>query len=308
MDIWFDSGVAWSGLESRIADVCLEGGDQHTGWFQSSLLTSVAVQGRAPAKCLLTHGFAVDDDGKKMSKSVGNVVDPDQVTKTVGVDALRWWVASHAHHSLVPASDRHIQAARENVVRLRGTLRFLLGAINELSTKELQKEAETVLDRYMLDACKNLHQSVMEAYETYCWNQVCKLVVNFAVGPVSGIYLHAIKDRLYCDLADSSRRLSCRMVLNGILETMTSCLAPVLPHLVEEVYEHYPIKKGSFWYREKFWKPPNSWKDSHSAEICARAFEIKGQVDKAVGTAGSSHFLCDLLLNENDAKLLEVSL
>nr|CAD7263658.1 unnamed protein product [Timema shepardi] len=271
LDIWFDSGISWSCvLEDKVADLYMEGIDQFTGWFQSSLLTSVALKDRAPYRNVFVHGFAVDDKGRKMSKSVGNVVDPVDIVQggknphkqpALGIDTLRWWVSSHAtQHATVPVSQSTLQDSTDAVHKLRLVLKFLLGALHDyppLTTREPESgDSFALLDQYMLHLLWELNQqvtplisicflllcpaSVIEMYENYQYNKVCATLVNFVTNHVSAFYCHIIKDRLYCEHESDPRRRDCQTVLFYILETLTGAFAPVLPHLAEEIYLYHP--------------------------------------------------------------------
>ena len=266
MDIWFDSGISWSfALNGRKSHVFLEGKDQFGGWFQSSLLTSVAVGNGLPFDKILTHGFAVDENGKKMSKSVGNVVDPDTVLNgknALGIDTLRWWVGSHSHNSLVPVSDSILKSEFKTVQSIRLIFRYLLGALNNARSKDLLENDDLLtLDKYLLNSCYNFYKSVMHSYNTYKTYSVCSQILHFVPNNVSSRYVSAIKDRLYCDSQESSRRKACLYTLNSILYTLTYTLAPILPHLVEEAFLHHPVSSENkrVFFRKEPWVPPEWW-------------------------------------------------
>nr|CAD7577373.1 unnamed protein product [Timema californicum] len=300
LDIWFDSGISWSCvLEDKVADLYMEGIDQFTGWFQSSLLTSVALKDRAPYRNVFVHGFAVDDKGRKMSKSVGNVVDPVDIVQggknphkqpALGIDTLRWWVSSHAtQHATVPVSQSTLQDSTDAVHKLRLVLKFLLGALHDyppLTTREPESgDSFALLDQYMLHLLWELNQQVVEMYENYQYNKVCATLVNFVTNHVSAFYCHIIKDRLYCEHESDPRRRDCQTVLFYILETLTGAFAPVLPHLAEEIYLYHPHYTGSrSVFRGGVVSPSPHWNRAHLLQQMNTVLELRRQINKAAPT------------------------
>nr|CAD7588297.1 unnamed protein product [Timema genevievae] len=300
LDIWFDSGISWSCvLDDKVADLYMEGVDQFTGWFQSSLLTSVALKDRAPYRNVFVHGFAVDDKGRKMSKSVGNVVDPVDIVQggknpqkqpALGIDTLRWWVSSHAtQHATVPVSQSTLQDSKDAVHKLRLVLKFLLGALHDyppLTTREPESgDSFTPLDQYMLHLLWSLNQQIVEMYENYQYNTVCATLVNFVTNQVSAFYCHIIKDRLYCEHESDPRRRDCQTVLFYILETLTGAFAPVVPHLAEEVYLYHPHYTGSrSVFRGGVVVPSPHWNRPHLLQQMNTVLELRRQVNKAAPT------------------------
>nr|CAD7456237.1 unnamed protein product [Timema tahoe] len=300
LDIWFDSGVSWSCvLDDKVADLYMEGVDQFTGWFQSSLLTSVALKDRAPYRNVFVHGFAVDDKGRKMSKSVGNVVDPVDIVQggknpqkqpALGIDTLRWWVSSHAtQHATVPVSQSTLQDSKDAVHKLRLVLKFLLGALHDyppLTTREPESgDSFTPLDQYMLHLLWSLNQQILGMYENYQYNTVCATLVNFVTNQVSAFYCHIIKDRLYCEHESNPRRRDCQTVLFYILETLTGAFAPVVPHLAEEIYLYHPHYTGSrSVFRGGVVAPSPHWNRPHLLQQMNTVLELRRQVNKAAPT------------------------
>ncbi|KAK6631671.1 hypothetical protein RUM43_013735 [Polyplax serrata] len=284
MDIWFDSGTSWSYvLSGKQSDLYLEGQDQYAGWFQSSLLISTGAGNGVPFKQILTHGFAVDEHGKKMSKSLGNVLDPETVLhgkEALGVDALRWWVGCHAHHTAVPASMNILKTNSDSVQKFRHVFRYLLGALRGSTHEDLIKcnQLQT-LDVYLLNSCYKFYNSVMDMYNKYDIYGVCAKILFFVPNEVSARYITCIKDRLYCDELDSTSRKACIYTINCILRTLTHIIAPILPHLVEEIYLHHPVYAGQkFFFVENPWSPPESWKNDSHDKVINLIHDIKNEI------------------------------
>ncbi|WP_409523607.1 isoleucine--tRNA ligase [Nitrincola sp. MINF-07-Sa-05] len=248
LDVWFDSGVTHhSVLREREelhfpADIYLEGSDQHRGWFQSSLKTSIAINGCAPYKQVLTHGFTVDEKGYKMSKSLGNVIAPQEVTDTLGADILRLWVASTDYAGEMAVSKQILDRTADSYRRIRNTSRFLLANLNGFDPERdlLQPEEMLTLDRWAVDAAHRLQQKVCAAYESYRFLDVYQQVHHFCVQEMGGFYLDIIKDRQYTTKADSLPRRSCQTALYHIVEALTRWIAPILTFTAEEIYEVLP--------------------------------------------------------------------
>jgi isoleucyl-tRNA synthetase len=257
MDVWFDSGSSWAAvLEARPelrypADVYLEGSDQHRGWFQSSLLTSVATHGVAPYKTVLTHGFVLDEQGRKMSKSLGNVVDPAIVIEggknqkqepPYGTDVLRLWVSSVDYSSDVPLSTNILKQMGDSYRKIRNTARFLLGNLHDFDPAKDQIAYADLpqLDRYMLHRITEVFGEVAAAFESYQFFRFFQTVQNFCVVDLSNFYLDIGKDRLYISADNALRRRSCQTVLWVALENLARAIAPVLPHLAEDIWQHLP--------------------------------------------------------------------
>ncbi|XP_076190713.1 isoleucine--tRNA ligase, mitochondrial isoform X1 [Aptenodytes patagonicus] len=259
LDIWFDSGTSWAhvleGAEQR-ADTYLEGKDQLGGWFQSSLLTSVAARKKAPYKTLVVHGFTLGEKGEKMSKSIGNVVDPDVVinggedhTKDppYGADVLRWWVAESNVFTEVLIGPVVLNAARDDINKLRNTLRFMLGNMAGFNpeTDSIPASEMYIVDQYMLHLLQDYGSKVTEAYKEYDYSKVVRLLQAFCSRNLSNFYFSVIKDRLYCEEEKDPKRRSCQTVLAEALDIVVRSFAPILPHLAEEVFQHLPYKKDS---------------------------------------------------------------
>ncbi len=249
MDVWFDSGSSWATvLADGVADMYLEGTDQHRGWFQSSLLTSVAAQGKAPYKSVVTHSFVLDGDGAKMSKSVGNVMSPDDIirSKKYGADVMRLWVASSNFSSAVSVSDGILQQTNDILQKIRNTCRFLLGNLTDFNpTTDLRPYRHlSKMDRYMLHILHTFSSEATHAYETLNYSRLYHLLVDMVPTDLSSFYFSTIKDRLYCEPAEDEGRRSTQTALHHILKGLSRSIAPITPHLTEEIALYYPFEGG----------------------------------------------------------------
>ena len=246
LDVWWESGVSHTSVCEarpylrRPADLYLEGSDQHRGWFQSSLLTSVGAYGEAPYKAVMSCGFTVDENGRKMSKSLGNVIDPNVVCKELGADVLRLWVASVDYSHDVSVSDEILKRSSEAYRRMRNTFRYLLGSLDDFSTDDfVAPDALLEFDAWAFARLQRLVADVTRAYEEYRFHAVYRMWYDF-ISSTSAVYFEAVKDRLYADAADSATRRSAQTVLAHMLEAMVRQLAPVLVFTCDEVWEKYP--------------------------------------------------------------------
>jgi isoleucyl-tRNA synthetase len=249
LDVWFDSGVTHAAvLEARPelgqypADLYLEGSDQHRGWFQSSLKTGIAINGAAPYKQVLTHGFTVDGEGRKMSKSIGNVVAPQEVMNKLGADILRLWVAATDYSGEMTVSDEILNRTADSYRRIRNTARFLLSNISGFDPKtHLVPNNEMLeLDRWAVDQAYQLQAALIEAYDSYNFLEVFQRMVQFCVGELGGFYLDIIKDRQYTTQSESLARRSCQTAMYHILEAMTRWMAPVTSFTADELWAFMP--------------------------------------------------------------------
>jgi len=246
MDVWFDSGSSHHAVLDLSpdltwpADMYLEGSDQHRGWFQSSLLTAVATRGASPYREVLTHGFIVDGEGRKMSKSVGNTVAPDQVIKTYGADILRLWASSADYRGDIRVSNEILKQMAEVYRRIRNTCRFLLGNLHDFdATKDrVFWDQFEEIDRWALMRTRQLHERCIGAYREYSFHTVHQLVHNFCAVDMGGFYLDVIKDRLYCDGPSSPSRRAAQTALAEILQTLVKLIAPILVFTADEVWEY----------------------------------------------------------------------
>ena len=261
LDVWFDSGVShFAVLKARdglsdVADLYLEGSDQHRGWFQSSLISSVAINNKAPYKQVLTHGFTVDKDGKKMSKSLGNVMSPQKVVNNLGADILRLWIASTDYTGEMTVSDEILNRSADSYRRIRNTMRFMLANTSGFSPLQNAIEFDNMLDldKWIVSKTADLQVQVLKAYEQYNFHNAMQLILNFCSNDLGGFYLDVIKDRQYTTQEDSRARRSAQTALNHILEAMVRWLSPVLSFTAEEIWQNMPNEKSqsiflSEWY------------------------------------------------------------
>lgn len=294
LDVWFDSGTThWHVLRGSHpqghasgprADLYLEGSDQHRGWFHSSLLTGSAIDGHAPYKGLLTHGFTVDERGHKMSKSLGNTVAPQKINNTLGADILRLWVAATDYSGEMAVSDQILQRSADAYRRIRNTARFMLANLNGFDPARdlLPPEQMLDLDRWALDAAARLQDEILEAYGEYrFWNVYSKLH-NFCVQELGGFYLDIIKDRQYTTRADSVARRSCQTALFHITEALVRWIAPILAFTAEEIWQYLPGERNesvmlNTWY-EGLDRLPEGF--ALDAAYWTRVMAVKGAVNK----------------------------
>ena len=307
MDVWFDSGISWRAVVEKRSDVLghtpvemyLEGSDQHRGWFQSSLLTSIATQGKAPYKSVLTHGFVFGEDGRKMSKSLGNYIRPDEIIKTYGADILRLWAASVDYRNDTKIGNNIIKQLAEIFKKTRNTSRFLLGNLFDFDPEKDYVEYEdlTALDKFALHKLNQLIESVTEAFEHYEFYKYFQQLQNFAAVDLSSFYLDIVKDRLYTAGKKSLSRRACQTVLYEILQTLVRILVPVMPHQAEDIWMSVPeCQKGGLisillsdwpaakpqWHNEKL--EEDFEKILKAREVVTRAIEPL-RAEKKVGSS-----------------------
>ena len=253
LDVWFDSGVThYSVVDAREeftkkADLYLEGSDQHRGWFMSSMMSSVAMNGSAPYSQVLTHGFTVDVNGHKMSKSLGNVVTPSEITNKLGADILRLWVASVNYTQEITVSQEIFNRQADAYRRIRNTSRFLLANINgfEPAKHSVAVEEMVALDRWVLGKAAQLQQEIVEAYDAYEFHAVVHKLMNFCTNELGGFYLDIIKDRQYTAKTDGLARRSCQTAMYLIAEAMTRWMAPILSFTAQEIWQALPAPTGT---------------------------------------------------------------
>ncbi len=255
MDVWFDSGVSWRAVVEKRAeelghtpvDMYLEGSDQHRGWFQSSLLTSIATQGKAPYKQVLTHGFVFGEDGRKMSKSLGNYIRPDDIIKNYGADILRLWAASVDYRNDIKIGNNIIGQLTEIFKKTRNTARFLSGNLFDFDPAVDYVEYDKLknIDKFALHKLNKLIAEVTEAFENYEFYKYFQCLQNFAANDLSSFYLDIVKDRLYTAGKKSLSRRACQTVLYENLMALVRMLAPVMPHQAEDIWQNIPdVQKG----------------------------------------------------------------
>nr|MDJ0635736.1 isoleucine--tRNA ligase [Xenococcaceae cyanobacterium MO_188.B29] len=317
MDVWFDSGSSWAsvakarGLKYPV-DIYLEGSDQHRGWFQSSLLTSVAVNGVAPYKTVLTHGYVVDENGRKMSKSLGNGVDPSVIIQggknqkqepPYGADVLRLWVSSVDYSADVRIGNSIVKQLADIYRKIRNTARFLLGNLHDFDPK---KDAVAYadlpeLDKYMLHRITEVFADITDAYESYQFYRFFQTVQNFCVVDLSNFYLDIAKDRLYISSLDSFRRRSCQTVLAVAVENLAKAIAPVLCHMAEDIWQSIPYDTGYKSVFESSWVETKAeWKKPDMVEFWDTIRNLRDEVNKVMESARQDKAIGSSL----DAKVL----
>ena len=248
LDVWFDSGTTHFsvlGQDDELqfpADLYLEGSDQHRGWFQSSLLSSVAMNGVAPYKQVLTHGFTVDSKGQKMSKSIGNTISPQKVMNNMGADILRLWVASCDYSREIPVSDEILKRSADAYRRIRNTSRFLLSNLTGFDPAQNQLEFDQLikLDQWVISRAAQVQQEIIAAYDEYQFHTIYQLIQNFCSVDLSSFYLDIIKDRQYTTQADGHPRRSTQTAMYHVLEALTRWMAPILTFTAEEIWQQMP--------------------------------------------------------------------
>ena len=292
MDVWFDSGTTHHGaLKERygtpVADVYLEGSDQYRGWFNSSLITSVALEGKAPYKTVICHGFTLDGQGRKMSKSLGNTVDPIQVCKEFGADILRLWVSSVEYHSDVSISKEILKQIAEAYRKIRNTFRFLLANVSDFDVNKDKIEYNKMpeVDRYMLVALNEVVKKAHEAYNSYEFDEVYRNVFKFLANDLSAFYLDFTKDILYIEEKDSLARRSIQTVFYQTIMSLGTVLTPILPHTMDEVYSYLPGAKLESIYLEDMVKPVYYEDATMLLEKYEKFMSIRNDVLKALEEA-----------------------
>ena len=302
LDVWFDSGVTHDCVLSNDsnlqfpADLYLEGSDQHRGWFQSSLLTSVAINDEPPFKAVLTHGFVVDAEGKKMSKSIGNVISPQQIWDSKGADVLRAWIASTDYRNEMVISDEILQRSADAYRRIRNTIRFLLGNLYDYDDKKnvLNIQDLTELDKWMMLRIKNLQNEIIKDYGNYQFHIVFQKIQNFCTNELGGFYLDILKDRLYTSKDNSNARRSSQTVLYKILGFLLRAIAPILSFTAEEAWRLFNPKSDSIFLEEWLNDWPTISERSITDEDWKLILDLRSEVNKVLedsrisGMIGSS--------------------
>jgi isoleucyl-tRNA synthetase len=273
----------------------LEGNDQHRGWFHSSLLESVGTRGRAPYRNVLTHGFVVDGEGKKMSKSVGNVIDSQTIIDQYGAEILRLWVAAEDYTEDIRISEEILKRLVEAYRRIRNTSRFILGNLYDFNpeTDAVPHGEMAEMDRWILHRLQEVIRRVREAYEQYQFHVVYYTLYNFCTVDLSALYLDVLKDRLYTSKAASQARRSAQTAMKEILEAMVRLLAPILTFTAEEVWLALPSSPGKAEsvHLEQFPEVDGSLLQPELAETWKTLIAVKGEVAKAIETARQNKVL-----------------
>ncbi len=302
LDVWFDSGTTHDTVLKSSeqlefpADLYLEGSDQHRGWFQSSLLTSCAINGQAPYKALLTHGFVVDGDGHKMSKSKGNVIAPQKVVDTLGADILRLWAASTDYSGELSISDEILKRVVEIYRRIRNTLRFLLANLADFNsdTDFVEEEQWLEIDRYMLTFTREFQDELIQNYHRNEFHVIVHKLHYFCSEDLGGFYLDVLKDRLYTATTTGVPRRSAQSALFHITHSLVRLLSPILSFTAEEVWEHLTSKDGDSVLLHTWYKFPSQTDTKLLLQRWTRLRELRSEVQKqleesrAQGIIGSS--------------------
>ncbi|SDM54223.1 Isoleucyl-tRNA synthetase [Franzmannia pantelleriensis] len=299
LDVWFDSGTThWHVLrdshqlghaEGPRADLYLEGSDQHRGWFHSSLLTGCAIDGHPPYRGLLTHGFTVDAQGRKMSKSMGNVVAPQEVMDKLGADILRLWVASTDYSGEMAVSDEILKRTADVYRRIRNTARFLLSNLNGFDPERdaVAFDDMLALDQWVVDRAAQLQARIQTAYDEYRFLDVYQQVHTFCSRELGGFYLDVIKDRQYTTQTDSLARRSCQTALYHVVEALARWVAPILSFTAEEIYEHIPGPRVDSVLLEEYYTGLDTLADDTplGREVWEQILEVKQAVNKCLEDA-----------------------
>ncbi|MCE2597025.1 isoleucine--tRNA ligase [Motilimonas cestriensis] len=296
LDVWFDSGsthaavvAARAEYNGHKADMYLEGSDQHRGWFQSSLMTGTAMNGEAPYKEVLTHGFTVDANGRKMSKSIGNVVSPQVVMNELGADILRLWVASTDYTGEMTVSDEILKRSADSYRRIRNTMRFLLANLNGFDPKtDMVAPSEMVaLDRWAVGKAKELQDALVDAYDNYQLLTVTQKMMHFCSIDLGSFYLDIIKDRQYTAKSDGLARRSCQTAMYLICESLVRLMAPIMSFTADEIWQRMPGDRDEFvftgvWFEDLFALDEN---EKLNNEYWDEVIRIRGEVNKSLEQA-----------------------
>lgn len=290
LDVWFDSGVTHACVlkaDSQLAypaDLYLEGSDQHRGWFQSSLLTAMAMYDAKPYKQVLTHGFTVDTEGRKMSKSLGNVIAPQQVMKTLGADILRLWVAATDYRHEMTVSDENFKRTADSYRRIRNTARYLLSNLHgfDPASDLVPSENLLALDRWAVDRTALLQAEIIAAFDEYQFHLIYQKLHNFCVVDMGGFYLDVLKDRLYTTQPDSLARRSAQTALFHIAEALVRWLSPIVSFTAEEIWQFLPGHRGESILLEEWYQGLASMAEDEAMgrEYWAQAMAVKVAVNK----------------------------
>lgn len=288
MDVWFDSGSSFAGVlkESEElsfpADMYLEGSDQHRGWFQTSLLLSIATEGIPPYRKVLTHGFVVDESGKKMSKSLGNVIDPQEIVGSLGADVLRLWVASSDFRSDIKVSKNILNQIVDSYRKIRNTIRFMLGNLYDFDPDKDSVPLDDlgILDRWILYEWNEFLDRLRLAYDEYEFHIIFHSIHGFCVNQLSSFYLDVVKDRLYVELSDSPKRRSVQTALYILLKDMLRVLAPIMVHTSEEAWQYLPGNKEVSVHLEDWPNKLSVTLSNEEIKMWEYFFKVRDEVNK----------------------------
>jgi len=293
LDVWFDSGVSQAAVLEKNkeltwpANMYLEGSDQHRGWFHSSLLAAVGVRGSAPYREVLTHGYVVDGNGKKMSKSLGNTVTPEKIIKQYGAEILRLWVAGENYREDIRLSNQILERLSEAYRRIRNTCRFLLGNLQDYEgfkyvSIDFPIQERNEIDRLILSRLDRLIEKIKKAYEDYEFHAVYHALNNFCAVDLSAFYMDVLKDRLYISLPDDPERVSALVTMDDVLDTLLRLMAPILSFTSEEVYGCTNRRYGDSIHFSTFPETDSSRRDPELESKWKKLLEIRPEVLKAI--------------------------
>lgn len=296
LDVWFDSGSTHSSVVDvrpefggHAADMYLEGSDQHRGWFMSSLMISTAMKGKAPYRQVLTHGFTVDGQGRKMSKSIGNTVSPQDVMNKLGADILRLWVASTDYTGEMAVSDEILKRAADSYRRIRNTARFLLANLNGFNpeTDMVKPEEMVTLDRWAVGCAQEAQADILASYESYDFHEVVQRLMRFCSVEMGSFYLDIIKDRQYTAKADSVARRSCQTALYHIAEALVRWMAPIMSFTADEIWGYLPGKREQYVFTGEWYEGLFGLADSEAMnnEYWDTLLTVRGEVNKVIEQA-----------------------
>ncbi|WP_263063738.1 isoleucine--tRNA ligase [Dickeya dadantii] len=296
LDVWFDSGSTHASVvdvrsefSGHAADMYLEGSDQHRGWFMSSLMISTAIKGKAPYRQVLTHGFTVDGQGRKMSKSIGNTVSPQDVMDKLGADILRLWIGSTDYSGEIAVSDEILKRSADAYRRIRNTARFLLANLNGFDPAQhsVKPEDMVVLDRWAVGCAKAAQDEIVEAYESYDFHRVVQRLMQFCSIEMGSFYLDIIKDRQYTAKHDSVARRSCQTALFHIAEALVRWMAPILSFTADEIWAYLPGERAQYVFTEEWYDGLFGLADSEPMNdaFWTDMLNVRGEVNKVIEQA-----------------------
>ncbi len=287
LDVWFESGASHSVLQyyddhTYPSDVYLEGNDQYRGWFQSSLLVGVSARGRSPYKTVITHGWVLDEQGRAMSKSLGNVIEPQEIIKDKGAEIIRLWVAMVNYQEDLKLGDKILSGLTEAYKKIRNTWRFMLGNLNDYTPEEIKKEELLPVDRYILEKYEELRDKIVKAYNDYSYHKIYHMIYNFFTVDLSAFYLNITKDRLYCSAPNWKERKAVQSTIFYILKNTLLLMAPILPFTTEEAWEHLPefSQKRESIHLHLFPESNHNWLSEEEKEEWQKIEEIRELVLK----------------------------
>ncbi len=288
LDVWFDSGVCHATVQAKrnyknaVADIYLEGSDQHRGWFNTSMLSSMATNGHPPFKALITHGFVCDPQGRKMSKSLGNVIDPLEVSKQSGSEIIRLWAAHGDYGNDVSCGKEELTRVTESYRKIRNTMRFLLGSINDFNfkTEAVPYDQMPLIDQWMLHQLNTLIVETTKAYDTYEFYRVYHLLNHFFTVTVSATYMDILKDRLYTWKVNGTERKSAQTVYYHVTSNLIRLMAPILTFLSEETYSHFKDKSQESVLLEEFPTENPQWQSTRIAALFEKLLEVRAETQK----------------------------